>query len=553
MKSVLNVILFLSFQFSLGQHFYITIVGASESESKTIDSLSYVKKHATVALLLEEQKRFENQLTQQGYLEATLLMQKKSNDSSFVFQYQLGHQLKSNTIYIGALSETEKKILQLTNDSIRLAFEEVAPFLTNKINLLEKQGFSMATLKLINQRKNTNRLLSDLKLQLNTKRTLTDLIIVGYDQFPKGITKAIAKKAKTATFNQENVTQIHDEFDQLPFVRQKKYPEILFTTDSTKIFVYVEKSKPNKFDGFIGFSNDDQSQLTFNGYLDLQLQNVFNSGEKINVYWKNDGNQQTSFHLGTELPYLFKSPIAIKANLRIFKQDSTFQNTITDLNVGYLFSYNTKAYLGYQKTNSVSLQENNAPNINAFSTSFVTGSFEHISYKKVATVFSEKTKLSTKFGWGNRSLTLSKSNQFFGQLEISHHFEWDQKNSIFIKNQSYYLQSDSYIINELYRFGGINSIRGFNENSLQANAFSGIMAEYRYVLASNLYVHTITDYGYMHDKTTAQEDKLLGLGLGFGLFTKNGFFNVIYANGSTSEQTIKLSNSIVHISFKTNF
>ena len=480
-------------------------------------------------------------------------MQKKSNDSSFVFQYQLGHQLKSNTIYIGALSETEKKILQLTNDSIRLAFEDVAPFLTNKINLLEKQGFSMATLRLINQRKNSNRLLSDLKLQLNAKRTLTDLIIVGYDQFPKGITKAIAKKAKTATFNQENVKQIYDEFDQLPFVRQKKYPEILFTTDSTKIFVYVEKSKPNKFDGFIGFSNDDQSQLTFNGYLDLQLQNVFNSGEKINVYWKNDGNQQTSFHLGTELPYLFKSPIAIKANLRIFKQDSTFQNTITDLNVGYLFSYNTKAYLGYQKTNSVSLQENNAPNINAFLTSFLTGSFEHISYKKVATVFPEKTKLSTKFGWGNRSLTLSKSNQFFGQLEISHHFEWDQKNSIFIKNQSYYLQSDSYIINELYRFGGINSIRGFNENSLQANTFSGIMAEYRYVLASNLYVHTITDYGYMQDKTTSQEDKLLGLGLGFGLFTKNGFFNVIYANGSTSNQAIQFSNSIVHISFKTNF
>ena len=44
-----------------------------------------------------------------------------------------------------------------------------------------------------------------------------------------------------------------------------------------------------------------------------------------------------------------------------------------------------------------------------------------------------------------------------------------------------------------------------------------------YSLASNLYAHTITDYGYMQDKTTAQENKLLGLGLGFGLFTKNGF------------------------------
>ncbi|MCD8518567.1 MAG: hypothetical protein LRY32_02580, partial [Flavobacterium sp.] len=61
-------------------------------------------------------------------------------------------------------------------------------------------------------------------------------------------------------------------------MNQIKYPEILFTTDSAKIFVYVEKSKPNKFDGFIGFSNDDQSKLTFNGYLDLQLQNILNTG-----------------------------------------------------------------------------------------------------------------------------------------------------------------------------------------------------------------------------------------------------------------------------------
>jgi hemolysin activation/secretion protein len=136
---------------------------------------------------------------------------------------------------------------------------------------------------------------------------------------------------------------------------------------------------------------------------------------------------------------------------------------------------------------------------------------------------------------------------------MSHHLELNSKNSIFIKNQSYYLQSDSYVINELYRFGGINSIRGFKENSLQANAFSGIMAEFRYLVASNLYLHSITDYGYFQDRTANIEEKLIGLGFGFGLFTKNGLVNLIYANGSTSDQTIKLSNSIVHISFKTEF
>jgi hypothetical protein len=46
---------------------------------------------------------------------------------------------------------------------------------------------------------------------------------------------------------------------------------------------------------------------------------------------------------------------------------------------------------------------------------------------------------------------------------------------------------------------------------------------------------------------------LLGLGFGFGLLTKNGLFNIVYANGSAKDQAIKLSNSIVHISFKSNF
>jgi len=553
MKLLLGFILFFCFQFSLGQNFYLKMEGTSETENKTIDSLQYESKHASVALLLEEQKRFESKLTNQGFFDWLLLEQKKVNDSSFVFKYKLGNSIKNNTIYIGKLSAEEKSLLQLENDSLIIATNEVENFMKSKIALLEKKGYSLANLQLTNQRKIDNNLFSELQLKLNSKRNITDIVIVGYDKFPTGIKKAITKKAKKATFNQDNLKQINDEFDKLQFVSQLKYPEILFTTDSTKIFVYLEKSKPNKFDGFIGFSNDDQSKLTFNGYLDLQLQNILNSGEKFNLYWKNDGNRQTSFNLGTELPYIFKTPIGIKANLRIFKQDSTFQNTITDLNLGYYFSYNTKAYIGYQKTTSVDIQNTNSFSLNDFTNTFLTSSFEHVTFSQDNFIFPERTKVFTKIGLGNRTISSTKSNQFFGQLEVSHHFELNQKNSILIKNQSYYLQSDDYIINELFRFGGINSIRGFNENSLQANVFSGIMAEYRYLVAPNLYVHSITDYGYFQDKTAAIDDKLLGLGFGFGLFTKNGLFNLIYANGSTSDQAIKLSNSIVHISFKTNF
>lgn len=553
MKLLLGLLLFFCFQFSLGQNFYLNIKGTSEVENKTIDSLQYENKHTSVASILEEQKRFENKLTNQGFFDWLLLDQKKVNDSSFVFKYNLGNSIKSNTIYIDKLSAEEKSLLQLEKDTLIITTSEVENFMKSKIALLEKKGYSLANLQLVNQRRIENNLISDLQVKLNAKRNITDLVIVGYDKFPAGIKKAITKKAKKATFNQDNLKQINDTFEKLQFVNQIKYPEILFTTDSTKIFVYVEKSKPNKFDGFIGFSNDDQSKLTFNGYLDLQLQNILNTGEKFNLYWKNDGNRQTSFNIGTELPYIFKSPIGIKANLRIFKQDSTFQNTVTDLNLGYYFSYNTKAFVGYQKTTSVDIQNTNSFSLNDFTNTFLTSSFEHLELNPDSFIFPEKAKVFVKFGTGNRTIASQKTSQFFTQLDMNYNFNLNSKNSIFVRNQTFYLQSDDYIINELFRFGGINSIRGFNENSLQANAFTGIIAEYRYLLASNLYLHSITDFGYFQDKTANIEDRLLGLGFGFGLFTKNGLFNLVYANGSTSEQAIKLSNSIVHISFKTNF
>lgn len=553
MKFIYIFITFFCFQLTLGQNFYLKIAGTLEKEHKTIDSLQYQSKHTSVASILEEQKKFEEKITHQGFFDWFLLEQKKVNDSSFLFKYHLGNRIKHTYIYIGKLSVEEISLLQLEKDTLIVATNEVENFMQSKIALLEKKGYSLANIRLTNHRKFENKLICDLQLELNSKRNITNLVVMGYDKFPIGIKKAITRKAKKAPFNQENLKQINETFDKLQFVNQLKYPEILFTTDSTKIFVYVEKSKPNKFDGFIGFSNDDKSKLTFNGYLDLQLQNILNTGEKFNLYWKNDGNKQTSFNIGTELPYIFKSPAGIKANLRIFKQDSTFQNTVTDLNLGYYFAYNTKAFIGYQKTTSVDIQNTNSLSMNDFTNTYLTSSFEHLEINPNSFIFPEQAKVFLKFGTGNRTISSQKKKQFFTQLDVNYCFNLNPKNSIFVRNQTFYLQSDDYVINELFRFGGINSIRGFNENSLQANAYTGIIAEYRYLLASNLYLHSITDFGYFQDKTSDSQDRLLGLGFGFGLFTKNGLFNLVYANGSTSEQTIKLSNSIVHVSFKTNF
>jgi hypothetical protein len=243
----------------------------------------------------------------------------------------------------------------------------------------------------------------------------------------------------------------------------------------------------------------------------------------------------------------------LKAQLNIFKQDSTFQNTQTSIDLGYFFNFNTRLYLGYQSAESSDINNVNTSTLSDFENQFITSTFEFVNFKPDDFLFPEKSNYTIKLGTGKRDSQFQSNNQFFGSLNLKHNFYLNDKNIVNIKSQNFYLQSEEYIINELYRFGGINSIRGFNENSLQSNIFSSILTEYRYVLSSNIYVHSIIDYAYYQDKTTNVKDNLLGLGFGFGLLTKNGLFNLVYANGSTKDQAIKLSNSIVHISLKATF
>ncbi len=536
------------------QNLRLKITGNSDLETKIIDSIGYKPIYPNLKEINLACNLLSEKLIQKGFIENKTIENKKINDSTFEFQFHLGKRTKWVHIYIGENAELKNILLpKPKTDILIIRIEELENFMTRTLNSLEQKGFSLSTLNLINFRILNNLLYADLKLITGTKRQLNDIVIEGYSKFPESHSKNIKRLYKNKIFNLENLKKVNDDFNKFRFVTQKKYPEILFTKDTTKIYVYLEKSKPNRFDGLIGFSNDENSNIKFNGYLDLLLINILNAGEAFSLFWKSDGNEQVTFNVNFELPYIFKSRFGLKTSLNIFKQDSTFQNTKTNIDIGYLFNYNTRLYLGYQSAESSDIQNKNNSSISDFENAFTTLNFEFTDFKSDQYLFPEKTKISLKTGIGSRNSKLEKNQQMLFEINLKHDLYLNDKNIFNLKSQNYFLKSDSYIINELYRFGGINSIRGFNENSLQGNLFTSILTEYRYVLAPNIYLHTITDYGFYRDTTTNKNDSLLGIGFGFGLLTKNGLLNLIYANGSTKDQAIQASNSIIHLKFVTNF
>jgi hypothetical protein len=561
-----TLILFFLFYYktSMSQTFQLKIIGKTITETATIDSIGYTTKHQNTKQLIDEINSTRKKLSETGYIENKILDKKRENDSSYTTIISLENKIKNIHIYIGIKKDSDSFNLFKTNqDSIILPYSQIESFLKQTTQNLEQNGFAFAKVKLINIQKRRQDIYADLTIDTGRKRVINAIEIKYTNQqqkslLPKGAEKQISKKYKNSLFSQKNIEELHGDYEKFGFINQIKYPEILFTKDTTKVFVYLEKSKSNIFDGYLGFNNTENKKIQLNGYLDLTLVNTLRNGEELSIYWKNDGNNQKIFNANLTAPYLFKSQIGIRAQLNIFKQDSIFQNTKTAIQLGYSIDYNRQFYFGYESTESSDIQNSNNQNLSDFKNSFYTTT---IDFKKNSTknnLFPTKSFLNITIGTGNRNTIINPSlKQNFVNFNIMNNFYINEKNIINVKNQNYYLKSQNYLTNELFRFGGINSIRGFAENSLQANLIISLMTEYRYLVSQNFYFNSILDYCYYEDPTITIEknknEKLLGIGMGLGVQTTNGLLKFAITNGKTKNEELKFYNTNITISYNVKF
>ena len=83
------------------------------------------------------------------------------------------------------------------------------------------------------------------------------------------------------------------------------------------------------------------------------------------------------------------------------------------------------------------------------------------------------------------------------------------------------------------------------------------MTEYRYLISPNLFFNSILDYCYYEDptipSTKTNNEKLLGIGLGFGIQTANGLLKFAITNGKTKNEGIKFYNTNITINYNVKF
>ena len=527
------------------QKFSLNIAAKDSLEMASKTPFKYKNTLTSKAALEQEIARVKTKLEHLGHLNLQLSIIEKENTLKATLL--LSKKVQSLDLYFPEELEAPTWAPLSKERRSKVPFEQFHNLLQELTEACEKKGFPFAEIKLQNILQEKTTLWADLAIEKGSQRNMDKVVLMGYTKFPKKFLKHHLHISPKTSFAKERLHAASEALKTLNFAKEIKPPETLFVKDSTHIYLYLKERHANRVDALLGFTSDENTQnLQFNGYIDLELTNRFHQGETLSLFWSNNGNQQEQFRLKTHFPYLFNSPISQKMEFEIYKQDSSFVNikgeTVFDYHINYRQKIGVSASTESSERNST---KNESTNTRSFTSHFYGLQYDYLLPHKE--IRDPKWHFFIKLEHGKRKTKEKTAIQQHLKADISYLGILSKKGRLFVKNETAGLRSEAILFNELFRLGGTNSMRGFNELSLFASRYNYSNIEYRWSTQKESYLYGFSDIGFLENNAQQRKSKLLSFGIGYANETKTGLLNFSYAFGKTNKESFDLNRGLFHL------
>ena len=519
-------------------HYQLKITSITQSKNHHISTIKHKQNFLSDKELKKTKDSVLSILKEKGFytLKRDSLIIKNKKHTYYI---DLGKKIDDAVIKTNPRDDQLLKSLnlKLKDNQFTINIEDLKNTITLINNKLTNNGRIFSKVKLSNIIISNSKLSATLDVSRSKKRKIDKIIIKGYAEFPKSFLKNYFNISSPRIINSKLIEEISNKTNQLDFIKEVKKPEILFSNDSTIIYMYINKVKANYFDGLVNF-NSENKKIKFRGYFDLNLKNTFNKGEEIKVHWRNNGNNKQELNLKSSIPYIIGTKISSSVSFNLYKHDSTYINTKANFSVFYTINNNLST--SFITENEISKTSNKLIDIDDYrKLGFGFG----IYYKK------NKSTIALELFRRSRNTTESISFQEL-TLKASTNINLSKKITFIISNTSKFTSYKTKLSNELYRSGGANSIRGFQENSILSNAYSYMNSELRFNTNSNSYIYSLHDLGVFNINNSNNIFKSIGLGY---QFTRgNSKININAAFNGLFDQNY-LGTSIISIKMLTHF
>lgn len=548
-KAILNkkfipyiYILFLSCfsHLTFGQKNELILVTKDTIQNRIVSEIYQTKKHLQKKDALDEIDRILQQVKKRGFFTARIDSISKTNKELIAY-LDLGK--KINEIIIVTKKDNTNGIIDSGIDSIKIKTRDFSDLTNQLLKQIDRKGNSFSEITYVNPLLKNDTLFLEMKISNSSSRKIDKVITRGYEDFPKKFITKYFLIDKNTVFSKKKLNQVSALSNKLDFIKEKKAPEVLFKKDSTHLYLFLDKIGTSSFDGLVNFSSKENGKgLLLNGNLDLKLNNTFNTGEKFEIIWNKVSDEKTDFKINSYVPYILNSKFSTTLEFYLYREDSTFINTNFELKTDYSINQKSHASILYSSEKSNYLLNISNNDLASYSNYFIGLGYE-LKKSSTSNLYKYKNGLNLNLTIGKRKTDTESINQLKFHFSAFANVEINNRGYLNIKNESGLLTSKNYLLNELFRIGGANSIRGYNEQSIFTNGYSYSNIEFRYSLDTSSYLYSITDLGIYKENTTNKIKKLLGIGAGYQFRINNNLVNLGYVISTNSSTNAKLNSS----------
>jgi outer membrane protein assembly factor BamA len=382
-------------------------------------------------------------------------------------------------------------------------------------------------------------------------------------------------------YDNAKLQKISNLIQQLPFLQQQQEWNVSMLGTGATLNLYLEPKRSSQINVLVGFvpanTVSGKAQITADVHLDLK--NSFGSGENILLNWQQLQPQSPRLNLAYSLPYIFNSNFGFHISFDLLKKDSSYLQLNGILGLQYIISANKSLDIFYQSeqdfllsggvdTNQIILTRTLPPNIDVSSGNIGLGyHFVNTNYrlnprkgnelditatagiKKISKnndIVNLKDPSNTGFDFSSLYDSLKpKTYRFKIVASAAHYFPLGKESTFKTAANIGLLQSPQNFQNELFRIGGYQLLRGFDEESIYANKYAVFTAEYRYLVGINSFFFGFSDLGFTQTKfnTADYSNHFISGGIGLEFETKFGLLNLSYAVGKRNDVKFDIRNS----------
>lgn len=427
--------------------------------------------------------------------------------------------------------------------------------LDDEIKHLENNGFPFAQIIFTNQEEDGETLRLNYEIDSGDFFIIDKINIKSQQKFhDKTILNLIGVDIGDK-YNEDRIAAIGSLLSASKMYTLNRPVEVLFRKGKAELFVYITKERSSTADGYIGFQQDQiTNRLVLNGYVNLQLYNSLHRAEIIDMNWKSNPDKTQNLKAQLAYPFLFNTPLGIGGQLDLRKQDSTFLRTDITLNLSYYHPF-VKFSIFNQLESSSTLRESAPTTFRNYRKNTIGGSahFRPPVINALPWYHPDLFLMGGFYSYRDDTIDDNKQKIANSKYQLRYKHSIDFLRFFHLNNTVQFQGLTSNIAlsnNELIYFGGLRSVRGFYELELSGKDIWMFLneIEFRPVELISIFL--------LYDRSAYQNDGFHftnSYGLGFGLNGKTNSLEIIVANGVLDNNPFLLSNTKIHLGFRSSF